>query len=297
MTTDVTGFRRILLAVNDSGESAGAISSIAVIASGTDAEVLVLNVWNGEAPEPRGAAEQLVAQIATRLAAQGIAATAKVRVGRRTKVAETIERVAAQYLPDLVALGSRGRGDLTGLALGSISRRVLERVDCAILLGHERNPGPGGKLTRILLALAGNDGDSAALEAASAIALPHKSSVLVLHVLRTLMDTTGSAYLLPAVATAEVLAPAVRTLREQGVAAAEVVVPGSAPGTIVEIARNNGADLIVLGPGRRPSTLTGLVLGDTVNQIIHLSDRPVLVAAAKHRLSAATVHVGRRSNR
>ena len=82
--------------------------------------MLVLNIWDANADvrygESREAADQLVAEVAARLSAQGIAAVTRVRVSRGD-IAEEIETVAAQYHPDLRAVGSRGRGDFAGLAL------------------------------------------------------------------------------------------------------------------------------------------------------------------------------------
>ncbi|MEO6780900.1 MAG: universal stress protein [Bradyrhizobium sp.] len=290
-----TGFRRILLAIDDSLQSAAATASVEAMASGGGAEVLVLHVWDANAAERHGesreAADQLVAAVAARLSAQGIAADAKVCVSGGD-VADEIEAMAAEYHPDLVAMGSRGRGDLAGLTLGSVSHRVIHRIDCAILLGRDRDSGSDPQVTRILLALAGNASDSAAIDLASGIALSHKSSVLVLHVLRSLMDGSSSGYLQPLEAVAEVLRPAVRILRERGLDAEELVVPGSAAAMIVETAQANHAGLIVLGPGRRPSDLTGLLLGDKTSEVVHLSDRTVLIAAAKPRHPSAQENAG-----
>jgi nucleotide-binding universal stress UspA family protein len=295
VTTDAGGgLSRILLAIDDSPESAAAASFVAVLASGAGADVLVLHVWDREAAAQHGesleVADQLVAGVAARLSARGIAVTVRVRVNRCSEVATEIEAMAAQYRPDVLAMGSRGRGDLAGLALGSVSHKVLERVGCAVLVGRKHHSGSEAPLKRILLALAGNEDDSAAIEAASVVARSVNASVLVLHALRTLMDMSSSVYLQPLVAMAEVVTPAARALRERGLAAEDMVVPGSAPKVIVQTAQANQAGLIVLGPGRRSSDLGGLLLGDTANEVIRLSDLPVLIAAARPRTAAAAVN-------
>lgn len=284
------GFRRILLAVDDSPHSAAAATSVAVVAASTGAEVLVLHIWDVEAAmhlgESREAADSLVAEVADRLAAQGITTRERVRVSPRGEAAEEIEAMVSDYQPDLLALGSHGRTNLAALALGSVSHRVLEHVHCPVLVGRYHPAGSAAEMTRILLALAGSESDAAAIELAGDIALSLNASVVVLHVLRSFMDMTGSAYLQPSVVTNEVLLPAVRFLNERGLEAEMMVIPGSAPSTIVQTAQANNVGLIVLGPGRRSSNLAGILDGDTTNDVVHLSDRPILIAAPKPRRSA-----------
>jgi nucleotide-binding universal stress UspA family protein len=52
---------------------------------------------------------------------------------------------------------------------------------------------------------------------------------------------------------------------------------GDVARTIVEVARDHGAGVIVLGCRGR-GDLTGLLLGSVAHKVIHLADRPVLVA-------------------
>lgn len=277
------------MAVDGSAHSSAAAAAVADLATANGAEVLVLHVWDAEVAnkrhgEDREAADQFVSEVVSRLSTRGIAAKSSVRVGQ---VAGEIAAGVVDFHPDLLALGSRGRRDLASLALGSVSHRVLAHVDCPVLLGRSRGSRPQVPLTRILLAVAGGEGDAAAIEAASALARPMSARVLVLHVLRTLMDMSRSQYLQPLEATAEVITPAVDALRERGLQANGMVVPGSAAQVIVETAQTNHAGLIVLGPGRRASDLEGLLVGDIAHEVVHLSDRPVLVGATSKQQSSS----------
>jgi nucleotide-binding universal stress UspA family protein len=50
--------------------------------------------------------------------------------------APAILRVAADEGCDMIVVGSRGHGQLTGLLLGSVSSVVAQRADCPVLIVH-----------------------------------------------------------------------------------------------------------------------------------------------------------------
>ena len=298
-----SGYQRILLAVDGSAHSTAAAAAAADLASANGAEVLVLHVWdsartvvgqkwanaaNKDWGGERSAADQLVSEVVSRLSSRGIAAKSSVRAAADVVASEIVAAVA-EFRPDLVAVGSRGRRDLASFALGSVSHRVLARVNCPVLIGRSQGSGSHMPLTRILLAVAGNEGDAAAIEAASAVAVPAKAAVLVLHVLPTIGAVAGTPYMLPLVATAEIVRPAADSVRGLGLKAEEMLVPGSAASGIVETAQANHAGMIVLGPGRRGSDLEGFLLGDVSHEVIHLSDRSVLMGATSRRKISSRV--------
>lgn len=51
--------------------------------------------------------------------------------------APAILRVAAEEPCDLIVMGSRGHGQLSGLLLGSVSSAVAQRAQCPVLIVHE----------------------------------------------------------------------------------------------------------------------------------------------------------------
>ncbi len=50
--------------------------------------------------------------------------------------AEAILRVAETRNADLIILGARGLGTLSGLVLGSVSQKVLQHATCPVLVAH-----------------------------------------------------------------------------------------------------------------------------------------------------------------
>jgi nucleotide-binding universal stress UspA family protein len=49
-------------------------------------------------------------------------------------VAKTIVETAREYRADVIVLGSRGRGDLTALLLGSVAHKVIHLADRPVLI-------------------------------------------------------------------------------------------------------------------------------------------------------------------
>jgi nucleotide-binding universal stress UspA family protein len=101
-----------------------------------------MNPWLGTAHVPRERPDDayehqraIAEQTACRLAALGLPSSVSIPVGN---AAREIERVAREMDADLVITGSRGRGQLQRLLLGSVAHRVLLHVRCSVLImrGH-----------------------------------------------------------------------------------------------------------------------------------------------------------------
>jgi nucleotide-binding universal stress UspA family protein len=50
--------------------------------------------------------------------------------------APAILRVAEEEGCDLIVIGSRGRGQIAGILLGSVSSTVAQRAHCPVLIAH-----------------------------------------------------------------------------------------------------------------------------------------------------------------
>lgn len=276
-------FGKILFAVDESSHMRSAAQSVVRLARAMQSEVVVLHVRADDAASSgtalRPAPSSRIERIAMLLTDAGVRTTLETRVAPGADIAETIAAVAKELDVGMVALGSRGLSDLSGLFRGSVSHQVIARSDCPVLVVRYGVQHPGGPIRRILLAIAGGEDVPHALEAAMTIARATDAEVLVLHAryLVTGMDTWP--YLEPDEYAEQELVKIVRTLKTAGihtVAHSPVAVAGVAR-TIANEAHQADADLVVIG-SRRLSDLASLLLGGLDHDVIHLSDRPVLIA-------------------
>jgi len=280
-------FTKVLFAVDNTPHSKSSVSAVGALASRAGARVLVLHVLNlgvhfhaGHSDvDPRRASRALVDGIAGQLAAQGVTATTEIRSAEPDNIPGAIAGAAAEFGADLIALGSRGRSDLGGLLLGSVSHRVLSRVDCPVLVVRPtRDRDPQSQIRRILLAIAGGDEVPHAIEAATAVARAADARVLVVHV-RYLAVADTAAWVEPDSEANAVVAAIVGQLRSAGVEAeGRIAGPSSFIARDIATAASEwDADLIVMG-SERLSELRGFLVSSVDHEVIHLADRPVLVA-------------------
>jgi len=264
--------RRVLFPTDRSAASRAALLAVAGLAVGGEVEVLVLNVHDLGRHDDGLA---LVSEVTDSLIALAVNARSDLRMACSARVAEEIAAVAREVDPDLVVLGSRGRSDLGGLLLGSVSHEVLERASCPVLLVRAGRR-PGQRRRRVLVAVAGDE-DLAELAAMTASIAEPGASGLVMHLLPAAEDDLHLA------AGAGLVDDLVRRLRRCGLRARGRVSVGH-PGAADEIARTAvgyGADLIVMGSRRMPE-VTALLQGSVSRGVVHRSDRPVLLAGRGH---------------
>lgn len=134
---------RILLPVDGSDFSDGAANMAIDIATQSEASVVLLHVRR---PVPTGLgqpnAEELLDHLTQgaeavmdiyrpKLKEAGVEFTDLVIGG---DVAETIANVAGVEKCDLIVMGSKGKSDLEGLFLGSVTHRVLHTANCPVLV-------------------------------------------------------------------------------------------------------------------------------------------------------------------
>jgi nucleotide-binding universal stress UspA family protein len=142
-------FTKILLPVDDSRHSGRAVEYAASLARDAGAAVIMVHVHPGVPRvlgEPNfGLAKQaqvdeageLLGRHRPALEAAGVAWEERILEG---SPGEVVSEAAEAEKCDLIVMGSRGRTDLGGLILGSVTHRVLHAASVPVLVV----PWPGG---------------------------------------------------------------------------------------------------------------------------------------------------------
>jgi nucleotide-binding universal stress UspA family protein len=136
-------YRRILAAIADSPEYEDVLAHAAHLADAADGTVHVLHVQTIDATpvggavieEDTGTVRTLVQKAIKDLAAQGVKADGELREAVRPEIAKTILHAAKEKEADVIVLGMRRKGGLTGLVLGSVADGVAHgQPQAAVLL-------------------------------------------------------------------------------------------------------------------------------------------------------------------
>jgi nucleotide-binding universal stress UspA family protein len=133
---------------------------------------------------------------------------------------------------------------------------------------------------RLLMAVDHSDVTKRVINAARELASLSKGEVWVLHVQeKEVMPRGGYSVVESAAEARSAVEHATQELDDAGIKThyeVRTAIRGQAGHEIVAAARAHDADVIVMG-SRGRTGMIGVVLGSTAHQVIHLSDRPVLV--------------------
>jgi len=301
-------FRHILVATDFSEASRRALCDALVLAVENHARLSVIHVlqtdWKYAALEnppeldvARIDAERRIRALVDELGPMPNVESVVVKHG---PVAEAVTTVIAEGAVDLLVIGTRGRGGLQKLALGSVAEELLRVAQCPVMtIGPKADiaaitHGPG--FHRILFATDFGKASAKALPLALALATAQQAKLILLHMIPPMPATTGSlsAYA-PAVAAADELEEwegasrkrALRQLREclpaeTGLDQEPEYVVGTdfLPEGILTAVSKFKVDLIVMG-----ATRTGLaraaahVPWAAVHEIVRNAPCPVLTVA------------------
>lgn len=280
---------RILVPVDFSPASTGALALAAAIAARTGAELHALHVqvfhrdmygW-GRIPDIE-AVEKIIADQSRQdleQAVQGIGPPVVHEVMRDVKASPAIVRYAKEHNIDLIVMGTHARTGVSRMFMGSAAAAVLRESPVAVMAigaGHEP---PADGYRRILVALDFSEAAGAALQQASAIAGQHKAELIALHVVEPRVPTPYDRMF---ETTGEVRARAVASLDELLDQAnlptppgQRLVAVGSPDDEIVVCAREEAVDLIVMGVVGR-SGLSRVLLGSTTERVLRNAPCAVL---------------------
>lgn len=193
----------------------------------------------------------------------------------RGRAATAINDVAAEIGADLVVTGSRGRGQLRSMLLGSVAAEVTAAAPCSVLVAH------GSSVSRLLVATDGSDSANAIpkrLEAWNAfrgnpadvvaVVVPDPPAFELMVGLYTLGDERLANLRTELGARSAADADQmVERLASIGIVATPHVRSGHAAAEILAAARDHHADLIVTG-SRGLGTLERLLLGSVARNVL-----------------------------
>jgi nucleotide-binding universal stress UspA family protein len=268
---------RILFAVDDDEALAEAVPVVAAYARKWGAEVRVVHVHRMDPNAVGGAGTEVVEAVVDRLRSDGVRAEGEIRlVDHGDRIGPAIATVATREGADLVAIGSRGRSDLGGLFLGSVSHDASGGLALPVLVVRASCTAPA-EPAKVLVGVDGSAASDEAMTEAAEIAASFGATVVVVHVVQVIA-AEGVAMVEPEEQAQATLRRAVGAVEAHGVeATAEAPLDHSAANGIVAAAERHGADLVVLG-SRRPSHLGGLIMGSVAHEAIHRLRCPVLLA-------------------
>lgn len=286
--------KHLLLAIDRSSQSWDATRLAVHMAPRLKARVTVLSIVVPGAPQKEarelggreyGATRELVDDVVKMLAAAGVNARGEVRTCSPHAVAEKILSSATRLETDLIIMGSRGRGELTGLLLGSVSHEVAMRANCPVVIV------PAGAATiaeprRIVLVVDGEGDLERPVAVTAELAHALNAEVEVVCVDRTLGDDRESGDLSSASnPDEEAVAAAAATLMKAGLNVRRRMIDnrrGFAPEVAREVVAI-GADMVVIG-ARAIGFIGSDVAAGAAEAVLHRTHRPVVVAPARRRV-------------
>ena len=145
----------------------------------------------------------------------------------------------------------------------------------------------------IVIATDGSAGASVAVDQGVWLAKMLDAKVTFVAVARAPYAILGDPYYQRALAAdlakaRTAIADAILAAKERRVPYETEILEGSPAAKILEVAETHGADLIVIG-SRGRGAITGTILGSVSSDVVHRSDRPVLVARPRVKAPARVV--------
>jgi len=299
----VPSLKNVLFATDFSPCSQAALPHLRAIAECYGSTIHAVHVL---APEPMLSvpldmpreldAEQDVAQVAmeTFLAGKPFGDVAYTATVMRGPLWEVLAAFIEEKRIDLVALGTHGRRGLKKLVLGSVAEQIFRLARCPVLTVNPHTVTEGianARIATILFATDFSSGSQRALPYAESLVRANSARLILLHavtpVVRVMSADFGAGQ--PTMELSRELSDeAMAAAREQMAVmsscqeirelAPEIIVEGGeAADTILSIAKNKQADLIVMGAHRTSGSLiTSHLPWATASAVVCEAHCPVL---------------------
>lgn len=215
------------------------------------------------------------------IARPGVSVTTDVTIGRAATV--IVERAAANHA-DLVVMGSRGRGAIKSMLLGSVSAEVADHAPCPVLIARAPT------CRRAIVALDGTPVSDRIIDRLAGFEFLRDTHLEVVSVAPASTGTgvfMSGAYGAPiawyeeAVAAArdsleQMASAAAQRLRAAGLETSWSVHTGDPAVTLIEVGQRTGAEMIVVGTHGRTG-MTRFVLGSVAHNVLVHAHQSVLL--------------------
>lgn len=233
-------------------------------------------------------ARDLVKQTESLLRADGVELDGIVGLGR---AADVIIDECADFKPDLLVVGSRGRGEIATAVLGSVSAELVDRSPCPVLVARTN------RLATIVLAEDGSDNAEAGAGVIADIPALSSCAVRVVSVVDAsfpvvladpgLPDTAVEAFRAYQDSLPILRASHAKFARERAEALSRLGIhttfeqrEGSAAKELIAAAVERHADCLVIG-SRGQTGVRRLMLGSVARSVLFHAPCSVLIAHAK----------------
>jgi nucleotide-binding universal stress UspA family protein len=279
---------KVLLATDGSGDAELAATTAASLAKSTGSELHVVHVWR---PVPSVHFDALIRQEMRREAQEILDAQVKKIEGLGATVAEVhlregdaseeITALAAEIGVGLAAVGSRGRGKIRRLLMGSVSDAVVRHAHCPVVVARWK---PVAFPARILLATDGSEEATLATQTATDLGERTGSELHVVHVGEIppihYPDRHGyrALYEEDEREARQLLEAQIEKMKAAGATVAQAHLRiGRADEEVVVLAEDLGVDLIAMG-GRGLGGARRALMGSVSDSVVRHAHCPVLVA-------------------
>jgi nucleotide-binding universal stress UspA family protein len=278
---------KILLATDDSGDAELAATTAVSLAKSTGSELHVVHVWR---PVPSVHFDALIRQEMEREAQEildeqvkkieGLGATVAQAHLREGSTYEEIVAFAEEIEAGLIAVGSRGRGRIRRLLMGSISDALVRHATCPVVVVRWK---PVVFPAKILLATDASEEATLAFQNAADLSARTGSELHVIHVGEVPLvyhperHGYGAEYEEHEREARQLLEAQVERIKGAGVTVAQAHLRmGRADEEIVVLAEELGADLVAMGSRGLGGVRRGL-MGSVSDSVVRHAHCPVLI--------------------
>ncbi len=282
--------RHVLTLLDGSQNADQALPIAQFICESTGAHLTLLSARRdySENPKARAEIEAHLLQTAERVHSAGIQVNVQVRAG---SPAQVTSEVVQEKGVDLVIVTTYGRSGEKNWFSEGLSSKLVNLLDIPVLLVQvfESGPAQAPHFGRILVALDGSVFSEQALPYARSFARTFGCELMLLCVPAV---PESSKYRAPASVISAIRRQAVLNMRQYIETVADAlrvdgltvrtIVTGSYPArTVVDVGKREGVDLIMITSQGRGG-LDLLFMGSVAQQVVQLSDSPVLIVPIHH---------------